>query len=606
MSATTDWSLASASDIAGAVSTGRVGARDVVAAAFDRIARIDPAVNSFTDRLAARAIARAADLDAARARGDALGPLAGVPFAVKNLFDVAGLPTRAGSRINRERAPATRDAALVRRLEAAGAVLVGTLGMGEYAYDFTGENIHDGNTRNPHALGHMSGGSSGGSGAAVAAGLVPVALASDTNGSIRVPAAFCGCFGLKPTYGRLSRAGSFPFVGSLDHLGPMARSSRDLALAYDAMQGPDPEDPAVAPRPVEPAVPDLDRGVADLRIAVAGDYFAQGGDPEAFAAVAHVARALGVTRSVTIPEAARARAAAYLITAAEGAALHLDRLRARAGDFDPAVRDRLIAGAMLPAPFVERAQIFPPLVSRRRAGTVPRGRRDPRAEHAGPGAALRPDDLCAGRRRVAGAAQYRRVHAADLLHRPARGRGAGLARRRPAARRAGHRRALERGALPAGGASPRTRGRGPGAGRDLEGDVMFIDDPAVKAEVEQVFATYEAALVNNDVATLERLFHDDPRTIRYGAAENLYGMDAIRAFRRGRPAQGLARDLSGTVITTFGRDCAVAMTLFRREGAPGRVGRQSQTWLRFPDGWKVVAAHVSVIDDAPGEGASGA
>ena len=133
---------------------------------------------------------------------------------------------------------------------------------------------------------------------------------------------------------------------------------------------------------------------------------------------------------------------------------------------------------------------------------------------------------------------------------------------------------------------------------------MIIDDPAVKAEVERVFATYEAALVSNDVATLERLLHDDPRTIRYGAAENLYGMDAIRAFRRARPAQGLARALAGTVITTFGRDCAVAMTLFRREGAPGRVGRQSQTWLRFPDGWKVVAAHVSVIDDAPDEGAS--
>lgn len=125
---------------------------------------------------------------------------------------------------------------------------------------------------------------------------------------------------------------------------------------------------------------------------------------------------------------------------------------------------------------------------------------------------------------------------------------------------------------------------------------MIIDDPDVKAEVERVFATYEAALVSNDVATLERLFHDDPRTIRYGAAENLYGMDAIRAFRRARPSQGLARDLAGTVITTYGRDCAVAMTLFRREAAPGRVGRQSQTWLRFPDGWKVVAAHVSVID----------
>ncbi|MDO9427326.1 MAG: oxalurate catabolism protein HpxZ [Methylobacterium sp.] len=125
---------------------------------------------------------------------------------------------------------------------------------------------------------------------------------------------------------------------------------------------------------------------------------------------------------------------------------------------------------------------------------------------------------------------------------------------------------------------------------------MLIDDPLVKAEVEAAFARYEAALVGNDVATLEALFHDDPRTIRYGAGENLYGMDAIRAFRRARPAQGLARDLRDTVITTYGRDCAVAMTLFTRAGAPDRIGRQSQTWLRFPEGWKVVAAHVSVID----------
>ena len=127
---------------------------------------------------------------------------------------------------------------------------------------------------------------------------------------------------------------------------------------------------------------------------------------------------------------------------------------------------------------------------------------------------------------------------------------------------------------------------------------MVIDDPAVKAEVEAVFARYEAALVGNDVATLERLFHDDPRTIRYGAAENLYGMDAIRAFRRARSPQGLARTLEATVITTYGRDLAVTMTLFRRDAAPGRIGRQSQTWVRFPDGWKVVAGHVSVIDEA--------
>ncbi|GJE29159.1 hypothetical protein LKMONMHP_4038 [Methylobacterium organophilum] len=127
--------------------------------------------------------------------------------------------------------------------------------------------------------------------------------------------------------------------------------------------------------------------------------------------------------------------------------------------------------------------------------------------------------------------------------------------------------------------------------------MIEIDDPAVKAEVEAVFAAYETALVTNDVATLENLFHDDLRTIRYGAGENLYGMEAIRAFRRARAPQGLARSLEHTVITTYGRDMAVAMTLFRREGAAGRIGRQSQTWVRFPEGWKVVAAHVSVIED---------
>ena len=358
MSAVTDWSTAPAAGIAAAVASGAVAAHAVTEAALDRIARLDGRVNAFTDLVAERALARAEAIDAARARGQVPGPLAGVPFAAKNLFDIAGLPTRAGSRINRERTPATHDAALIARLEAAGAVLVGALNMGEYAYDFTGENVHDGHTLNPHDLGHMSGGSSGGSGGAVAAGLVPLALASDTNGSIRVPSAFCGCFGLKPTYGRLSRAGTFPFVGSLDHLGPMARSVRDLALAYDALQGPDAADPACTARAPEPAAPQLDAGATGLRIAVAGGYFARGGAPEAFEAVARLARALGVTRTVEIPEAARARAAAYLITAAEGAALHLDRLRTRAGDFDPAVRDRLLAGAMLPAPFVERAQRF--------------------------------------------------------------------------------------------------------------------------------------------------------------------------------------------------------------------------------------------------------
>jgi aspartyl-tRNA(Asn)/glutamyl-tRNA(Gln) amidotransferase subunit A len=348
----------SVSQIARAFADGKVSALDVIEAALARIARHDPELNSFTDVIADRARMRARAVDTARASGTAVGPLAAVPFAVKNLFDIKDLPTRAGSRINRDRVPSGRDATLIERLEAAGAVLVGALNMGEYAYDFTGENVHDGPSRNPHDLTRMTGGSSGGSAGAVAGGLVPLTLGSDTNGSIRVPSSFCGIFGLKPTYGRLSRARSFPFVASFDHLGPFARHVEDLALAYDAMQGPDQDDAACTERAPEFVRPSLANGVGGLRIAIAGGYFANNIVPEAREAVARVARALSVTQEVDIPEAARARAAAYVITTAEGASLHLDRLRQRPGDFDPAVRDRLLSGAMIPAALVDRAQKF--------------------------------------------------------------------------------------------------------------------------------------------------------------------------------------------------------------------------------------------------------
>ena len=128
---------------------------------------------------------------------------------------------------------------------------------------------------------------------------------------------------------------------------------------------------------------------------------------------------------------------------------------------------------------------------------------------------------------------------------------------------------------------------------------MVLDDPVARAELDAAFRRYEVALVSNDVPTLEALFHDDDRTIRYGAAENLYGMDAIRAFRRGRSPTGLARDLARTVITTYGRDFGTAMTLFTRDDGSERIGRQSQTWVRFRDGWRVVAAHVSLIPGDP-------
>lgn len=353
-----DLTEATVGEIARAVARRETTALAVTEAALARIAKLNPLLNAFTDVAGERARARAQAIDAARAAGKPSGPLAGVPFAVKNLFDVKGLPTRAGSKINRGRAPAERDQPLIERLEAAGAVLVGALNMGEYAYDFTGENPHDGNARNPHDPDRMTGGSSSGSGGAVAGRMVPLALGSDTNGSIRVPSSYCGLFGLKPTYGRLPRARSFPFVASLDHLGPLARSTRDLALAYDAMQGPDPEDPACAGKPVEPSLPALERGTDGLRIAVAGGYFRTGLTAEAQDALSRVAAALDARREVEIPEAQRARAAAYVITASEGASLHLDRLRRRAQDFDPAVRDRLIAGAMIPGALVNRAQKF--------------------------------------------------------------------------------------------------------------------------------------------------------------------------------------------------------------------------------------------------------
>jgi aspartyl-tRNA(Asn)/glutamyl-tRNA(Gln) amidotransferase subunit A len=204
----------------------------------------------------------------------------------------------------------------------------------------------------------MTGGSSGGSGGAAAAGLAAITLGSDTNGSIRVPASLCGLFGLKPSYGGLSRAGTFPFIASLDHVGPLARSVKDLALAYDAMHGGDPLDPVSTKGSAEPVTPSLDAGIKGLRIARAEGYFTRMGEAQAFAAVDLVARALGAARSVEFPEAHRARAAAFIITMIEGSALHRDRIRTRHADFDPEVRDRLIAGAMLPGDWYVQAQKF--------------------------------------------------------------------------------------------------------------------------------------------------------------------------------------------------------------------------------------------------------
>jgi amidase/aspartyl-tRNA(Asn)/glutamyl-tRNA(Gln) amidotransferase subunit A len=340
-----------------AIKLGDLSAREVTEAHIARIEATNPTVNAFIGKSYQRARVEADAIDALRARGAALPRLAGVPYAVKNLFDLEGEITLAGSKVNRTHAPAAQDAFLVSRMKMAGAVLLGSLNMDEYAYGFTTENTHYGPTRNPHDLTRIAGGSSGGSGAAVAAGQVGVSLGSDTNGSIRVPASLCGVWGLKPTFGRLSRRGTYPFVHSIDHLGPFADSADSLALVYDALQSPDALDPGCHALSVQP-VGDLAQGVNGLRIGVLGGYFHDHASLPAREAVSIAAKALGASNQVEWPDAELGRAAAFIITASEGGSLHLHDLRTRADEFEPLSVDRFIAGALAPASWYVRAQRF--------------------------------------------------------------------------------------------------------------------------------------------------------------------------------------------------------------------------------------------------------
>lgn len=363
MTSTLPWWQSTAVTMRDAVIARKVSVRELVQASLDRIHATDKRVNAFTAVLSERALARALVLDqevSASSAASTLGrPLLGVPFAVKNLFDIAGLTTLAGSKIEQTSPAAKHDALLVQRMEAAGAVLVGALNMDEYAYGFTTENSHAGACHNPHDLSRIAGGSSGGSGAALAAGQVPLTLGSDTNGSIRVPASLCGVYGLKPTLGRLPRTGSYPFVSALNHLGPMARSVADLALVYDALQGPEragiDQDPGCAQRRIEAVTHTMSLGVKGLRIGILGGYFHDNADSQARQAVQHVAETLGAATTLTLPLVEAGRAAAFLITNAEGGARHLAQLRSRPADFEPLSRDRFLAGALLPAAWVERA-----------------------------------------------------------------------------------------------------------------------------------------------------------------------------------------------------------------------------------------------------------
>ncbi len=324
--------------IAANVRLGRVTAEATVRAALTAAAG-DP-FNAFTRLLSDSAIAAAREMDLEMAAGRDPGPLAGVPFAVKDLFDVAGLTTTAGAKMREGAAPATADAPVVARLKSAGAVLIGTLNMDEYAYGFATVNAHFGTTRNPHDTDRLAGGSSGGSAAAVAGGLVPLSLGSDTNGSIRVPASLCGVWGIRPAEDAVPVEGAFPFVHALDTVGPFTRSLADLKLAYEVLA-----------RPIygEGGPRSGGRGLHTPKVARLDGFFARNAAPEAIAAIDAVMTHLGSDAVASLPLAEGARSASFLITAAQGGRLHHHTLKTRALDYDPAVRDRLIAGAMLPA-----------------------------------------------------------------------------------------------------------------------------------------------------------------------------------------------------------------------------------------------------------------
>ena len=343
-----------ARQIARSVVCGETTAVEVTRKALDRIALLDGQLNCFTKVFDERALREAEQIDAMRQHGKALPALAGVPYSVKNLFDVKGEVTLAGAKVNQGKPPAVRDAVLVGRMQQAGAILLGAVNMDEHAYGFSTENSHFGVTHNPLDERCIAGGSSGGSAAGLAAGMVSLSLGSDTNGSIRVPSSFCGTFGLKPTYGRLPRTDTFPFVHGLDHLGPFANSVFDLALCYDALQGFDAGDPACVERPVEPAFKSLAAG--PLKVGVLAGYFDQYATDAAREAVDRAAAALAATRGVLWASAEKARAAAFIITGSEGGAMHLAQLKQRYQDYEPLSRDRLVAGSLIPARWYLAAQ----------------------------------------------------------------------------------------------------------------------------------------------------------------------------------------------------------------------------------------------------------
>jgi aspartyl-tRNA(Asn)/glutamyl-tRNA(Gln) amidotransferase subunit A len=354
-------------ELAAAIRARKISPVELTAAHLARIAALDGHLRAFITLDAERALATARALEADAAAGRWRGPLHGVPLAYKDLYKVPGLPSSGGSK-TRDYFQSPHPSTAVVRLDAAGAVTLGTLNMTEFALGPFGDNAHHGDPQNPWRAGHVSGGSSSGSGVAVAAGLAAGALGSDTGGSIRVPAACCGIVGLKPTYGRVSRAGVMPLSWTMDHLGPMTRTVRDAAVMLGVIAGHDPLDATSSPRSVPDYTAALDRGVGGVRALVASNYFFDGIDPQTATAVdeaLRVLRACGV-RVVRgpVPDPAVVTACNNAIVRSESATIHARVLRERPHEVQPVVRSRAEAGFTVSAVEYLQALRLRPKVTR--------------------------------------------------------------------------------------------------------------------------------------------------------------------------------------------------------------------------------------------------
>ena len=349
----------SISEAAGLIESRQMSPVELTRAHLERIERTEPVLNAFITLLAEESLEQAGTAERQIAGGEYRGPLHGIPVGLKDLYYTRGIRTTVGTKILRDFVP-EYDAAVTERFADAGAILMGKLQMHEFALGATSVNPHDGPARNPWNPDRITGGSSGGSGAAVAAGQCMAALGSDTGGSIRIPGALCGIVGLKPTFGRISRHGVYPLSWSLDTVGPMTRSVRDSAIVLSALAGYDPRDPSSANVPTRDFTDGIEDGLSGLRVGIPEDFFYDVISPEVSEAVcmaAGVLAELGAqVESCSIPALNHALGISSAILVTEAAETLLDKLRDRPEDIGADVRARLRLGAVTPAVDYIKAQ----------------------------------------------------------------------------------------------------------------------------------------------------------------------------------------------------------------------------------------------------------